>query len=113
MDEQVHGVAFQPDCLPAATQLVGAYIELEIAKADNWMRIRLRHSWYFGGTEILSCLLATEKLQINFSLSLWSCQGWDVSICSVPAEAGNRRSLMILSGNFKGFVNTSPVEVGY
>ena len=71
-------MTFKPDCLPAPAQLVGAYIELEIAKADNWMRIRLRHSWYFGGAEILSCLPATEKLQINFSLSLWSSPvvGW-------------------------------------
>jgi hypothetical protein len=46
--EQVHGVTFKPYCLPATAQLVGPDIKLEIAKADNWMRIRLRHSWYFG-----------------------------------------------------------------
>ena len=112
--EQVHGVTFKPDCLPAPAQLVGAYIELEIAKADNWMRIRLRHSWYFGGAEILSCL----QLQKNSRLTSASLYGhrpwWDGSISGITCGAKwtRVRKVLQLLNNCQSQVTPSTGEAG-
>jgi hypothetical protein len=91
--EQIHGVTFKPYWLPAPAQLVGSYIELEIAKADNWMQIRLRHSWCFDPARNSLMSAATEELQIYFSFSPWSLSvvGWHYASAIAPASAKQRK----------------------